>query len=111
MPDSRAWAMKRRTTPASFTPSADVGSSRMTTFAPKWIARAIATDWRSPPESVPTGCDVSRRSIPIPLSASRVTRSAVFPSYVRSGPRPFVGSDPRKKFRLMLISGIIARSW
>ena len=37
MPDSRAWAMKRSTTPASLTPSAEVGSSRMTTLAPKWI--------------------------------------------------------------------------
>ena len=80
MPRSRAWAMKRSTTPASFTPSAEVGSSRITTLAPKWMARAMATDWRSPPESVPTGCDVSRSSMPIPFSDSRVTRSAVLAS-------------------------------
>jgi hypothetical protein len=47
----------------------------------------------------------------MPSSASRVTRSAVRTSKLRSGPNEVVGSAPRKKFRLTLRSGIIARSW
>ena len=38
----------------SFTPSAVVGSSRMTTRLPKAAARATATAWRWPPDSVST---------------------------------------------------------
>src|SRR3954447_1539773 len=63
-PRSRAAATYRRTTPACLPPSADVGSSRMSTRAPKWTARAMATDCRSPPESVPTGWSGSRMSMP-----------------------------------------------
>ena len=29
----------------------------------------------------------------------------------RSGPAPFVGSEPRKKLRQIDISGTVARSW
>ncbi len=83
----------------------------MTTFAPKWMARAIATDWRSPPDSVPTGWSGSRRSMPMLAISSRVTRAASLESNRLNGPHPVVGSEPRKKFRQMLISGIIARSW
>jgi hypothetical protein len=50
-------------------------------------------------------------SIPIFDSSSRVISFARFTSKRRSGPHPFVGSDPRKKFRQIDISGIIARSW
>ena len=44
-------------------------------------------------------------------SSSRVTWSARFRSKRLNGPQPLVGSVPRKKFREMLISGIMARSW
>ncbi len=46
IPASRALTMYFSTTPDWFTPSAAVGSSRISTLAPKWIARAIATHWR-----------------------------------------------------------------
>ena len=49
-----AGMVKRSTVAASFTPSAEVGSSRISTRAPKYIALPIASAWRSPPESVPT---------------------------------------------------------
>ena len=42
------------------TPSAAVGSSRMTTREFHITARATATDWRCPPESVATGCRIER---------------------------------------------------
>ena len=51
--------------PASLTPSAEVGSSRMRTRAPRYSARAMASVWRSPPESVPTIWSVERTSMPI----------------------------------------------
>ena len=35
------------------------GSSRISTLAPKYIARPIASDCRSPPDSVPTNCSPS----------------------------------------------------
>jgi hypothetical protein len=103
--------MYRSTTPACLTPSAAVGSSRISTRAPKYTARAIATDCRSPPDRVPTGCSGSRMSIPIFPSSARVMSLAVRTSYRRHGPHPLVGSDPRKKFRQIDSSGIIARSW
>ena len=42
------------------TPSAAVGSSRITSFEFHITARATATDWRWPPESVATGCRIER---------------------------------------------------
>ena len=41
----------------------------MSTRAPKYTARAIATHWRSPPDNVPIGCSTSRRSIPMAASS------------------------------------------
>src|SRR3954464_11451062 len=64
-PRSRAGGMWRSTTPACLAPRADVGSSRMRTRAPRCTARAIATDWRSPPDSVPTGWSGLRMSMPM----------------------------------------------
>ena len=50
-PESRALRTKRRTPRVSATPRLLVGSSRMIRSLSKCIARAIATAWRSPPES------------------------------------------------------------
>ena len=50
-------------------------------------------------------------SIPISFSSFLTIRFAVAESNHRSGPKPFRGSAPRKKFRQMDISGTIARSW
>ena len=46
--------MSSSTLRLSLTPSAAVGSSRMTTLEPKAAARATATPWRWPPERVST---------------------------------------------------------
>jgi hypothetical protein len=108
---SRAWTTYFSTTPACFTPSAAVGSSRISTRAPKYTARAIATHCRSPPERVPTGCSTSRRSIPILASSFLAVNLANLVLSRRIGPKPLVGSEPRKKFRQTDISGTIARSW
>ena len=71
----------------------------------------MASVWRSPPESVPTSWSVSRTSIPMFFISSRETRAAVSLSKRLNGQNPLVGSLPRKKLRLMLISGITDRSW
>ena len=49
-PWSRAWTMCSSTRPAWRTASAEVGSSSTSREEPKNIARAMASDWRSPPE-------------------------------------------------------------
>ena len=95
------------TTPDCLTPSAAVGSSRISTLAPKWTAREIATHWRSPPDSVPMGWSTSRRSMPIASSSSL----QVFFMNGMSIRRPLRTSLPRKKFRQTGISGTTARSW
>ena len=101
----------RSTIAASLTPSADVGSSRISTRAPKYSARAIASVWRSPPDSVPTSCAGSRTWIPISSICSVAIRRGL--GHVEAGERApaRVGSEPTKKLRLMLISGSTARSW
>src|ERR1700716_430890 len=110
-PRSRAWMTYLSTMPDWRTPSADVGSSRMSTLAPKYTARAIATAWRSPPDSVPTGWFGSRTSMPILRISSRITCLANLTLSRRAGPTPRVGSEPRKKLRQMDIRGTVARSW
>ena len=74
-PRSRASMTNFSTIAAWWTPSAEVGSSRISTLAPKWTARAIATDCRSPPESVPTAWVGSRTSMP--MSAIACARDRV----------------------------------
>ena len=71
----------------------------------------MATDCRSPPDSVPTGCSVSRMSMPILRSSSLAIRFALATSIQRSGPTPFLGSSPSQKLRHTDISGTTARSW
>src|SRR5262245_61425512 len=56
------------------TPSAAVGSSSMTSFEFHITARATATDWRWPPESVATRCLIERMVV----TESDVSVSAVF---------------------------------
>ena len=110
-PICRAWITYFRTMPDCRTPRAEVGSSRIRTLAPKYTARAIATAWRSPPDSVPTVWLGSRTSMPILAISSRMIRCAPLMSIRWSGPRPLVGSLPRKKLRHTDISGTVARSW
>ena len=77
-PWSRAWAIWSSTRPAWRTASAEVGSSRMRSDEPKNIARAIASDWRSPPEML-----TPRSSRP---------RSQRTPRLVERGARHLVGA-------------------
>ncbi len=55
MPSAFNWAMRSWTWVVSAGPSAAVGSSMMRILALKCTARAIATDWRWPPDSDLTG--------------------------------------------------------
>ena len=88
--------MKRSTVAASLTPSAEVGSSRMSTRAPKYMARPIASTCRSPPDSEPTSWSPSRtRVMPkrrICSSAMRLRRLGVEPLERRASP----SSAPRQ---------------
>jgi hypothetical protein len=49
--------------------------------------------------------------MPIFFSSERMVFFASPMSIRRIGPTPIVGSDPRKKFRQIDISGTVARSW
>src|SRR5882672_4416298 len=71
----------------------------------------MATAWRSPPDSVPTGWFGSRTSMPIFCISSRMTRFANRASSLLASPKPTVGSEPRKKLRQIDMSGTVARSW
>ena len=55
MPSAFSWVTRSRTCAVSAGPSAAVGSSMIRILALKWTARAMATDWRWPPESDRTG--------------------------------------------------------
>ena len=99
----------------SLTPRAAVGSSMMTTRWPKAAARATATPWRCPPESVSTAWlmswMVSRPSSLICfLAASRMPPTS---SMRRTEPRQpgTRRSRPRKRFVEMSSAGQTARFW
>src|SRR4051794_31300801 len=110
-PASRAAAVYLSTTPDCLTPSAAVGSSRMSTRAPKYTARAIATHWRWPPESVPIGWLMSLTKMPIFCSSwSAISRMALMSSGA-IGYLPLRISEPRKKLRQTSIRPTTARSW
>ena len=55
MPSALSWVTRSRTWAVSAGPSAAVGSSMIRIRALKWTARAMATDWRWPPDSDFTG--------------------------------------------------------
>ena len=61
----------------------------MSTRAPKWTALAIATDCRSPPDSVPTGWSTSRMSMPMAAQfLAGHLRGPCATSKRRNGPGP-----------------------
>ncbi len=64
MPFSRSPAISCSTWADSITPSAAVGSSRASSRGLRPMARATATSWRWPPDSVLTRRVVSRNGIP-----------------------------------------------
>ena len=91
------------------TPSAAVGSSRMTSFEFHCTAFATATDCRWPPESVATGWRTER----IVVTASDFSVSAVFCSMIGSFSRwrKSCASRPRYMFWTTSRLSQSARSW
>src|SRR5579862_238116 len=91
------------------TPSAAVGSSRITSFEFHITARATATDCRWPPERVATGCRIER----IVVTASDFIVSAVFCSMIGSLSRwkRSWASRPRYMFWTTSRLSQRARSW
>ena len=84
MTTARPCSPRRRTSASTCsvcaTPSAAVGSSRITSLEFHWTAFATATDCRWPPESVATGCRIDE----IVVTASDFSVSAVFCSIAGS---------------------------
>ena len=111
-PESRALRTKFSTPCVSATPRLFVGSSRMMSSLSKYIARAMATAWRSPPESEPIG--VVRRNVladadpPEELARDRVHRRLV---HAVQEARPLIGSRPRNRFRAIDSCVTSAESW
>ena len=102
----------RSTCDACLTPSAAVGSSRISTRAPKCTARAMARDCRSPPDRPPTRrSPSSMRVMPKSCTALTAISLASLRSNLLNGPQPLVGSTPTKKLRPMLIKGNVPPNW
>ncbi len=113
-PRSRTRRISSSTMPPSLTPRAAVGSSMMTTCLANAAARATATHWRWPPDSVSSACDIER--MPTFSSARRATLSSIMRrlSSMRSTLPRQPGrriSRPRNRFSAMVIAGATARSW
>src|SRR6218665_2979453 len=94
------------------TASAEVGSSRIRQVEPNSMARAIASDWRWPPDSAAAGRPMSLPTFtPSTAKACRVCSSAFFVSIHRNGPKRFIGSRPRTTLRVIDSRLQTARSW
>ena len=91
------------------TPSAAVGSSRITSFEFHITARATATDCRWPPESVATGWRIER----IVVTASDFSVSLVFASIGGSFSRWNQSCSSRPRYMFWTTSRLSqsARSW
>ena len=92
----------------SWGPSAAVGSSMIRILASKRIARAIATDWRCPPERAFTGSLKRRkfglrRPITLRACASMAASSSV--------PKGVMISRPRKRLAAASTLSASARVW
>ena len=113
-PLSRTRLMSSSTCPDSRTPSAAVGSSMITSLRAHAAARATATPWRWPPESVSTAWLMDR--MPICRLFICLSASSFMPLWssmrntLPSGPsRRF--SRPRNRLVAMSSAGATARSW
>ncbi len=91
------------------TPSAAVGSSRITRREFHITARATATDWRWPPERLATFCRVERMVV----TARPFIVSAVFASISVSRSRPITSWASRPRYMFWTTSRLSqsARSW
>ena len=113
MTTARPWAASRATRSSTCrvwaTPSAAVGSSRMTRREFHITARPIATDWRWPPERLATCCRMER----IVVTASDFIVAAVLASISGSLSRRMTScsSRPRNMFWTMSRLSHSARSW
>ena len=101
-PRSRSRRIRSSTCAVCATPSAAVGSSRITTFGSPSSERATATYWRWPPESVPTslrtlGIVTARRESSSPSLLHRrlveLPRDRPAPGAISSLPEEQVGDD------------------
>ncbi len=111
-PESRALRTKCSTPWVSATPRLLVGSSRMIRSLSKYMARAIATAWRSPPESEAIGV-VGGMFLEMPTrrSSSPATRFIVAWSMRLRKRGPFTGSRPRNRLRAIESCVTSAESW
>ena len=108
----RAEIACRRTIADSLTPRADVGSSRIRTLRAEVLGagdrQRLALAARQRPDEL---FGVAHVDPDVVHLLARRSAAAFASSNRLNGPNPTVGSLPRKKFRLMLISGITDRSW
>ena len=82
------------------------------TLVLKYIARAMVTPWRSPPESSSTGVEGERRWRPTSRSASIASRPILRKSMLPMRPmRAVMGSRPMKMLRSMESVGASALYW
>ena len=91
------------------TPSAAVGSSRMTSREFHITARATATDWRWPPERLATACRIER--IVVTPSVFSVSRRLRLHQGSSSRRKPSWTSRPRYMFWTTSRLSQSARSW
>ena len=110
-PRLRTRLMVFSTSSCCFCPRAEVGSSRISTRAPKKIARAMARVCFCPPDIVPTACSGLAMLMPILAISSRVMRFISAVCMIPKGRAPLVSSRPMKKLRVTEVSALRARSW
>ena len=112
MTASPCWASRStssRTCSVCATPSAAVGSSRMTSFEFHITARATATDWRCPPESVATACRTERIVVTRSVFSVSAVRCSITGSLSRWNAS--CASRPRNMFCTTSRLSHSARSW
>ena len=83
----------------------------MSTRAPKYTARAMATHWRCPPERVPIGWLMSLTVMPIFFNSASAIRRISLIFIGANGRFMARSSEPRKKLRHTSIRPTTARSW
>ena len=108
MPSDFSWATSSCTWAVSAGPRAAVGSSMIRMRALKWTARAMATAWRCPPESHPTGV---LRFVNRGLSRRITSRVAEAIAESSSAPVRVSISRPRKTLAVASMLSARASVW
>ena len=114
-PRSRTSRISCSTRLPSLTPSAAVGSSRITTLLPNAADRATATPWRCPPDRLSTACPMfcsvaMPSSLMCRLASSRMCLRSSIRNTVPSTPG-LRCSRPRNRLSAMSRPGATARVW